>query len=312
MQNRINAIVVDDEKPAIIRMKKLIKVDGRLDVIDSFTNANQALTYCIENYPDVVFLDIDMPEINGLYLGKIINEKCPDTLIVYTTAYSEYTKEAYENYAIGYLLKPIMENKFSKVINIISRLNHTSKSSRILRVRTLGTKSIVWNNSIISFRTKNAEEFFYRLLHKKGEWISQDTFIENFWPNKDYEYGKKQLHTVVYYCRQALVPISKQIIEYNLNAYRLNMNYISWDYLDLINLLDEYENKKITKKELLNIYELDKGIYFEDSTYIWAYSCADLLNMRLKDFYSKQLDTSNILNVDVRKIIDRINKRMDY
>lgn len=82
--------------------------DSSIKLLDSFK---------LNNFYDIVFLDVDMPNINGIELGKSIRSKSSKTFIVFVTSYSQYAIEAYECEAFNYLLKPLELNKAISVIN---------------------------------------------------------------------------------------------------------------------------------------------------------------------------------------------------
>lgn len=110
----MNLIIVDDEPLAREGMENLIKTRADLKHIASFKNASMAEHFLKENKVDLIFLDIQMPGINGLEFAKHIH---PQTLIIFTTAYSEYALDSYDVEAIGYLLKPILPAQFNKAVD---------------------------------------------------------------------------------------------------------------------------------------------------------------------------------------------------
>lgn len=110
----MNCIIVDDEPLARETVELLIKDDGRLNLIGSFNNARSASQFISTNSVDLIFLDIQMPGINGIDFARTIPRT---TLIVFTTAYSEYALDSYEVDAIGYLVKPIETERFSRVVD---------------------------------------------------------------------------------------------------------------------------------------------------------------------------------------------------
>lgn len=85
-----------------------------LTLVGSFGNAMEALAYLKSNSVDLIFMDIRMPELNGIELAKIID--ADNTLIIFTTAYSQYAVESYDVNAIGYLVKPIDRTRLHRAI----------------------------------------------------------------------------------------------------------------------------------------------------------------------------------------------------
>jgi len=109
----IRCIVVDDKPLAIDILNDYISKVPDLSLVFSSTNPLEALEYIMKNEVDLVFLDIQMPQLNGVQFMKIVQGKCK---IVLTTAYTEYALEGFENDAIDYLLKPISFERFYKAV----------------------------------------------------------------------------------------------------------------------------------------------------------------------------------------------------
>lgn len=107
----MNCIIVDDEPLAREAVELLVNEIPFLHLKGRFNNASSAAEYMNENLVDLVFLDIQMPGITGIeFAGKIPKR----TLIIFTTAYSEYALDSYEVDAIDYLIKPIHPARFKK------------------------------------------------------------------------------------------------------------------------------------------------------------------------------------------------------
>jgi len=109
----MNCIVVDDEPLAREALRHLISQYPELNLMASFSNSSSASEFIALDAPDLVFLDIKMPGLNGMDFAKRIPEK---TLVIFTTAFSEYALESYELDAIDYLIKPIRPERFRQAI----------------------------------------------------------------------------------------------------------------------------------------------------------------------------------------------------
>jgi DNA-binding LytR/AlgR family response regulator len=107
-------IIVDDEPAAHYVLANYIKQDPRLELVFEGYNGVEAMDYLNNNPVDLMFLDIDMPEITGIEMLKKLNNP-PRTIL--TTAYSEYALESYDFGVLDYLLKPIYYPRFVKAIN---------------------------------------------------------------------------------------------------------------------------------------------------------------------------------------------------
>ncbi len=115
----MKAILIDDEPLAINVLKNYVDQIKELQLIQTFTNAIDASTFLQRNEVDIIFLDINMPIMNGLDLLGALNSKA---MVVMTTAHEEYALKSYELEAIDYLVKPIPFPRFLKTIHRIIKL----------------------------------------------------------------------------------------------------------------------------------------------------------------------------------------------
>nr|WP_294923613.1 LytTR family DNA-binding domain-containing protein [uncultured Flavobacterium sp.] len=113
MKETKKCIIVDDEPAAHYVLANYIKQNPQLELVFQGYNGIEAMDYLRENKVDLMFLDINMPEISGMELLKIIPTH-PKTIL--TTAYSEFALESYDYGVIDYLLKPIYFPRFLKAI----------------------------------------------------------------------------------------------------------------------------------------------------------------------------------------------------
>lgn len=111
----MKCIAVDDEPLALELMETYIAQVPGLELLDTFTDAISAWGFLKKNSVDLVFLDIQMPDINGIQLAKSLNRKNP--MVIFTTAYSKYAVEGFNVEAVDYLLKPFEFSRFMQAIN---------------------------------------------------------------------------------------------------------------------------------------------------------------------------------------------------
>ncbi|MCO5724347.1 LytR/AlgR family response regulator transcription factor [Robiginitalea marina] len=118
----IEAVLVDDEEKALQSLQwELTHFSNEIAVVASFTDPFRALDYLHENTPDCLFLDIEMPTMDGFqFIQKLQNK---DVAVVITTAYNQYAIKALKNEAIDYLLKPIDADDLQETIAKIQKHN---------------------------------------------------------------------------------------------------------------------------------------------------------------------------------------------
>jgi two-component system, LytTR family, response regulator len=131
---KINCVIVEDEPLARNLLVEYVRKVPALNLIEACSNPLAAIEVLRSNPVDLLFLDVQMPEITGISLLKILQKK---PLVVLTTAYSEYALEGYELDVADYLLKPITFERFLKSVDkIIQRLEATAPLPAVAEDRT--------------------------------------------------------------------------------------------------------------------------------------------------------------------------------
>ncbi|MBR4925966.1 MAG: response regulator transcription factor [Prevotella sp.] len=114
----MTCIIVDDEPLAVKLLESYVARTPELQLMGSYTDSVEAMTAIKSLAVDLLFLDIQMPDINGMELARLIPEK---TRVIFTTAFKEYAFESYEVSALDFLLKPIRYNKFIAAVEKAQR-----------------------------------------------------------------------------------------------------------------------------------------------------------------------------------------------
>jgi DNA-binding LytR/AlgR family response regulator len=133
----IKAIALDDEPLALMAIEKLCETVDFISLEKTFTEPAEAMKY-LRKYPtDLLFLDIKMPSVSGLHFYKAVEQ---NTMVIFTTAFSEYAAASYELNAIDYLLKPISPKRFKQAsekvydyFKYIRNKNHEQENHIYLR-----------------------------------------------------------------------------------------------------------------------------------------------------------------------------------
>ena len=110
----MRCIIIDDEPLAVRLLESFIEKTPDLQLLASFTDSIEGAAAIKEGKADLVFLDIQMPDLDGIELARIVP---PQTRIIFTTAFKEYAFESYEVKALDFLLKPIRYSKFLAAID---------------------------------------------------------------------------------------------------------------------------------------------------------------------------------------------------
>jgi two-component system LytT family response regulator len=125
---RLRAYLVDDEPLALARLARLLEETRRVDVIGSTTEPEEAVEVLTKAPPDVCFLDIQMPRLNGFEVLALVPQQ---PIVVFTTAYDQYALNAFAVNSVDYLLKPVEARDLERALAKVERLGMAGALSPI-------------------------------------------------------------------------------------------------------------------------------------------------------------------------------------
>lgn len=129
MSDKIKCIIIDDEFPARILLKEFVEKVPMLELLGSYKSGIEALPVIQAGDVDLMFLDIQMPDITGVNFIKMLSKK---PLVVFTTAYSEYAIESYQLDVLDYLLKPFSFDRFMQAVGkAMTRMSQAQTQSAV-------------------------------------------------------------------------------------------------------------------------------------------------------------------------------------
>ncbi len=157
----IKCVIVDDEPLALNMVSKFIEKTHFLELVGAFDNAIDALTFIESNRIQLLFLDIQMADLTGMELARILakNENTNKPLIIFTTAYSEFALEGYQVDAIDYILKPFDYDDF---------LTSASKARKRLSNKNFATETIPKKYIFIKAESQIIRVEIEKILYIKG------------------------------------------------------------------------------------------------------------------------------------------------
>jgi two-component system, LytTR family, response regulator LytT len=127
---RITALIIDDEQPARDELIFLLKGFPDVEVVGQGNNGVEAVSLVRELNPHLVFLDVQMPGVDGFgVIKRLLEKKAPLPLFIFATAFDQYAVQAFEVNAIDYLLKPIAKPRLEKALGRVRRLLETSDAT---------------------------------------------------------------------------------------------------------------------------------------------------------------------------------------
>ena len=211
----MNCIIIDDEPLARAEMRSLIKEASTIEILGDFSNALTALEFLKTNDIDLIFLDIEMPLVTGLEFAEQLPKQ---SLIIFTTAYSQYALKSYELDAIDYLLKPIEKHRLEKAFQKAELYNQLLSQSTIKNTIESNTNDFLFIKSDRRFYKLNFDEI---------------KFIEGL---KDYVV----IHTKT---QKLITAMNLKTTHQKLPAQ--NFLRVSKSYVVNINFIDSFDNHNI-------------------------------------------------------------------
>lgn len=275
----LRAMIVDDEQPAIKMMQILLAANPYVQVVGAFDDFAKALDELEDINPDVVFLDIEMPGMNGLTVAEQMRQFNSNLYIVFVTAYRHYAVEAFEINALDYLLKPALQEHVDRAISRLIKVRGTQpwyeRAGKTSGIYCLGVPEVLGAVDLrpIKWRTAKTEEMFLFLLHNRNEAVPKDRIVEYLWPHLDPKDVNTYLHTTVYRLKKTLKEAGLDIsIQYRRGAYQIDLG--DSVYFDAM----VFENKtgwcrpvdQGSIKEYEALMELYRGDYCEARDYAWS------------------------------------------
>lgn len=274
-------ITVDDEPLSLKRFAHIICKEPRVELVASFSDPFEALEYIKNNTVDIAFLDIEMPELNGLMLAERIGEVDPYVSIIFLTAFDQYALDAFRAHAIGYLLKPLDLAEFTNQINKLelSKMHRQPKvekpvaEEKRLIVNCLGPFTCYSSDhpdEPITFRTAKTAELFAFLIHNYKSAVTKYHILDSIFPDMDYEKSNKLFYVSCSYLRSAFSKYDiVDILIRDNDSYRINTNVIDCDYISFMNYYDKINS--LTEEEFSKAVSLYRGEYFLGRNYEWTF-----------------------------------------
>jgi two-component system, LytTR family, response regulator LytT len=173
MEKSIRTLIVDDEPYSREEMKHLIGAYPSMKIIGEADSGESAIMKAIQLQPDVVFLDVEMPKMNGMEVANAFLELKKVPLVVFATAYPQFAAEAFRYNAVDYLLKPYDEDQLQETIQRIERIFFSDKEQEHGKVS--GKLAVEAEGEILYIDPKNIlyivrDENLTKLITKQTEY----------------------------------------------------------------------------------------------------------------------------------------------
>ncbi|TCI60753.1 response regulator [Exiguobacterium sp. SH3S1] len=235
----MRTILIEDEPHILRMMERFIQAEPNLKWLGSFHDPVQALEFLTTQEVDLVFLDVEMPKMNGIDLAKRLPET---TQVVFTTAHSQYAVEAFGLQATHYLLKPITEEMIHDLVPLVSkRYTETlqPKHHRTCTIQCFNNFSVkTHEGDLVKWPTQKTEELFAYLIYHRDKVVNKWLIAEMLYP--DIDDPQRALHNVynlIYRLKKTLADFDLNITVQTINnGYSLHLDDVcSCDYHDWLN-----------------------------------------------------------------------------
>ncbi|MBP1968502.1 two-component SAPR family response regulator [Virgibacillus natechei] len=276
----MKAILVDDEALALEFLELQVNKIGSIEVIGRFNNLVLEKNATLLEEVDVIFLDIEMPEINGLELAEKILEINADISIVFVTAFNDYAVRAFELNALDYVLKPIQLERLKKTLERVelkvnNRIHKPFIKNKMLRInvsRELRFEFINGKPEFVQWRTTKSQELFLYLLHHRDKTIRKSELVELIWTDFEEDRAYSQLYTAIYHIRKIINKYSSHFkIENMREGYVLSTKNV---FIDLVKWENKLKSALPLNSETIDRYEeimkLYTGAYLQEYDYLWV------------------------------------------
>lgn len=277
----MKVVLIDDERIALNYLEHRIQEVSSVNIIGKFLEPHAALEFILHHEADVVFLDICLPEMNGIELAERLLQIKPKLHVVFCTAYEEYAIKAFELNALDYLLKPVTKERLILTLQRIQeRLGIDSEgfpAAPVIQMKLFQQVVIESEGrsaAPLRWRTTKAQELFLYFLQNRGQLVRKSAIIELLWPEYEFDKAYSLLYTTVYHIRKTLGPfqhhfqLSNATDGYVLHIENVQLDVEEWESR-ILSCLPVAENTISDMEQAMGLYT---GDYLEEYDYWWGES----------------------------------------
>ena len=165
----MNILIVEDEPILLDGMVEVVRHCEPDAEIAACASGEEALEAASRTNYDVAFLDIEMPDMNGVSLARKLKDLAPGLNLIFATAHPQYTGRAMDMHASGYILKPVTEEKVRRELE---DLRHPVGNNSLLGIQAFGNFEVFYKSKPLRFRYSKTKEMLAYLVDRKGALVS--------------------------------------------------------------------------------------------------------------------------------------------
>lgn len=227
----MNILAVDDEYYALELMRSALEEVAGGATVYLCRDVRSALQTATETRMDVAFLDIHMPEKNGVELARELKLLNPKINIIFATGFSEYMKEGIDLRMSGYITKPVTPEAVKEELENLRNPIEWSNEKRI-KILTFGNFEVLVDGTPLKFDRKQSKEILAYLVDKRGTSATYSELAAMLWEDEEYDRTKqKNLQVYIASLVKSLLAVDvKDLLLKNRQGILLNTGIVDCDY----------------------------------------------------------------------------------
>ncbi len=305
----LKAFIVDDEQPALLQLKGLLTDFKEITVVGMFTSPQEALERFREQQPEVVFLDINMPNLQGVELAAELRDINPEIMVVFVTAYSEFALESYEVFPLDYLLKPVDKARLGKTVQELVAKHRKPRMregmQRNFAIRCFGpmeiSKSFGDNNGepqveYLTIANRKVKELLCYLIANFEREVTRNELLDVLFNEAKNEKTINYLHVTAYSLRKLLEDFGfKQV---KLDRYNITIAPGICDFVDFVrftrnNTIIDRSNAE----EAMELVRQHSGPFLAEEDFPWSMESREWVEELLESLSAKLVEYYETANM---------------
>lgn len=288
-------MIVDDEHLNLKLTQYLLRKFDLVNIIGVYTDPRQVLKDIEAMLPDAIFVDIEMPHMNGIELARQIKLLNENVQIVFVTAHSNYALDAFEVEAVHYLLKPLTGESVKMTLNRLSKYQavmdvQQQSVKNQMRIETFGGFKLYGaeENQLVQWPTKKAQELFLLFVCNHGKAIDKWEICELLWSDAQPRKVEHRLHSTINRLKSALNSAGiENVVKRNKSMYSCELAQFRCDLWSFEQLLSMHP---IITIDNISLYEqiiaLNAEVWLRGEDYNWLVERREQIQEQYKGILS--------------------------
>jgi two-component system LytT family response regulator len=304
----MKAILVEDEPYVLQLNKQMLEKTGIIELVATFVNPAEAIPAIITLQPEILFIDIEMPGMNGFHVIDAVIDQVPQLEIVFITSYPQYALKAFEVHALDYLVKPLTSQQVQRLLTrLLNRRQLMSqrvedKPQQPFTIQLFGRFKIISPSGLeeVKWLSAKSEELLLFLLVQTDYSATKEAIIDALWPEVDSELADINFHTSMHRLKKTLLAVNYPIgINKQNGRYHLILDHVTCDKVIFDRGIKELARFNIgIKKEFEAWFEIYQGQLLEHYPYPWLHAYRQHYLQQYVDLLRVYFETNKHLHSD--------------